>query len=236
MDKLPCLVAIDTASFDHAKLIVNTIANRVAGVKVGLEFFCSYGIPGVIELLDHRYNLKLFLDLKLHDIPNTVTNAAKSVFCLNPDFLSIHIVGGAEMINSVAKSISNSNLKTKLIGISVLTSMNQDDSDFICASKEPISYKVSRLAKFGVSNGLNGVVCSAHEVKQLRTELPITTTLIVPGVRLDFSDLNDQKRVGTPKQAIIDGASYVVIGRHVNKNRTEKDINLSLDQLEEHFA
>jgi len=234
---LPVLVAIDTKDQKHAEELMYTLSGKVAGFKVGLEYFCKYGSVGVKHLV-HKVSAgsKLFLDLKLNDIGNTVSGAIESVLeNVAPYFLSIHINAGTATLTSAVKTIRSKNIATKLIGISVLTSIDDNDALRLYDDNSSMKHRVLRLAEYGMDAGINGVVCSPQEVGDLHDILSQETILIVPGVRLLTSSSDDQKRVGTPKQALADGASYVVIGRHLNQHRSEKDILAALAELSDHL-
>ena len=207
----PVFVAIDTTDIGHAAALIAATAPHVGGIKLGLEYFCARGPDGVRALAEgHR----LFLDLKLHDIPNTVAGAVRAVAPLGPDLLTIHASGGTAMMRAAVAAASETSPGMRLIGITVLTSF--DDGDVVAVGQRgPVRDQALRLAALAQQCGLDGVVCSAHEVSALRTACGPDFTLIVPGIRPDGSAVGDQKRVMTPPEAMAAGASHLVIGRPI---------------------
>ncbi len=202
--------ALDFSELDETIQFTNKIKNHIGGIKVGLEFFCKNGPDGVKRLKE--FGLPIFLDLKLHDIPNTVARAFKNLIDLSPEYLTIHLTGGKLMIKQLIKYKK----KTKLIGVSMLTSLdNQDlkESGIMC---NEISY-VEKLVKIGVSSGIDGVVSSPREVKLLREKFQ-KLILVTPGIRLPDDNKNDQKRTETPGKAIKNGSSLLIIGRTITKS------------------
>ena len=205
----PIICAIDTSDLDKALAMAETVSNKVAMVKLGLEFFTAHGLQGVQRIID--LGLNVFLDLKLHDIPNTVVGALNSIKTLHIDMVTLHISGGREMIRCAANVLVNSGILP--IGVTVLTSMDSTDLQE-CGVGSSIDSHVRTLVDLAVDSGLNAVVCSAHEISSIRKKYP-TIKLIVPGVRTDMYVIHDQKRVMTPKDAIAEGADYLVIGRAI---------------------
>ncbi len=202
--------ALDFSDIDQTIQFTNKIKNYIGGIKIGLEFFCKNG-PGGVERLK-EFELPIFLDLKLHDIPNTVTKAFKNLISLSPDYLTVHLNGGKRMIEELIQYKK----KTKLIGISMLTSLDQNDlkeSGIMC---DEISY-IEKLTKIGVSSGIDGVVSSPKEVKLLRKKFE-KLILVTPGIRLSNDNKNDQKRISTPGMAIKNGSSLLVIGRTITES------------------
>lgn len=183
------------------------------GIKLGLEFFNANGPQGVAEILSQRVRPSVFLDLKFHDIPNTVAGAVQAAASLDVAYLNVHASGGREMMLA-AKRACNS--KTKLLSVTVLTS-NDDTTLEEVGQMRPAADQVMRLARLTQDCGLDGVVCSAHEVKQLRNVMSQNFVLMVPGIRPEGSDAGDQKRIMTPKEAIIAGATHLVIGRPITQ-------------------
>ena len=202
--------ALDFSELDYTIQFTNKIKNHIGGIKIGLEFFCKNGPTGVERLKE--FGLPIFLDLKLHDIPNTVTKAFKNLISLSPDYLTIHLNGGKRMIEELIQYKK----KTKLIGVSMLTSLDQNDlkeSGIMC---NEISY-IEKLTKIGVSSGIDGVVSSPKEVKLLREKFG-KLILVTPGIRLPNDNKNDQKRTETPGTAIKNGSSLLVIGRTITES------------------
>jgi orotidine-5'-phosphate decarboxylase len=203
----PIFVAIDTADVHHARALVRDLDRR-AGVKLGLEFFCANGEEGVLRVAEHE--VPLFLDLKFHDIPNTVAGAVRSIAHLAPAVLTVHAAGGKDMMKA-AKDAAPPN--TKVVAVTVLTSLDEADLESIGVRASP-ARQVERLAALAREAGLDGIVCSGSEVKAAKADWP-DGFFVVPGVRPHGSDSVDQKRVVTPAQALEDGASILVVGRPI---------------------
>ena len=204
----PIFVAIDTPSLERAKLLAEQVRANAGGVKLGLEFFSANGPTGVAAIL--QLGLPVFLDLKLHDIPNTVAKAVQALAPLEPAVLTVHAAGGRAMLEA-AKAAAPAG--TKVVAVTVLTSLDSDDLHSIGVSAEPRE-QVERLAELARSAGLDGIVCSGGEVAAARAAWP-DGFFVVPGVRPAGGDVSDQKRVVTPRQALEDGASILVIGRPI---------------------
>lgn len=181
------------------------------GSKLGLEFFNAHGPQGVHDIVSNKVKPSVFLDLKYHDIPNTVAGAIESAASLDVAFLNIHAGGGSEMMRAAKGACP---IKTKLLAVTVLTSLNDHALEEVGQSA-PAADQVLRLATLTHACQLDGVVCSAHEVKQLRNALPKNFILMVPGIRPEGSEVGDQKRIMTPRQAIDAGATHLVIGRPI---------------------
>ena len=201
-------VAIDTADLDRAKAIATAVRSVAGGLKLGLEFFAANGPSGVAEL--GELGLPIFLDLKLHDIPNTVAKAVQALRPLNPAVLTVHAAGGQAMLQNAKAAASPD---TKVVAVTVLTSL--DDKDLAAAGvKGSPADQVARLAALAQSAGLDGIVCSGEEVAAARKAWP-GGFFVVPGIRPKGDGAADQKRTVTPRQAIDDGASILVIGRPI---------------------
>ncbi len=210
MTENPILCAIDTAEMSRAASLIAATAGAVAGVKLGLEFFAAHGPDGVRKAALGQANL--FLDLKLHDIPNTVAGAVRAALALDPSFLTLHAAGGAAMMRAAAEA--RASRRTKLLGVTVLTSL--DDGDLAAIGQSgPVAEQVRRLALLAKASGLDGVICSPHEVALLRAACGPSFLLVVPGIRPAGAALGDQKRSQTPREAIAAGADYLVIGRPI---------------------
>jgi orotidine-5'-phosphate decarboxylase len=208
----PVYVALDTTDLDHARGLAERLRGHVGGLKLGLEFFCAHGPKGVraFEGLD----LPLFLDLKFHDIPNTVAGAARAAAALGVSIINVHAGGGAAMMKAAAEAARSVNPAVKVIAVTVLTSLS--DSDLAAVGQTAsASEQVLRLAQLTKSSGLDGVVCSAHEIAPLRAAFGADFLLVVPGIRPAGSDPGDQKRVMGPLEARRVGASILVIGRPI---------------------
>ena len=204
----PIFVAVDTPALADARALVTRVAPHVGGVKLGLEFFCANGPAGVANIAG--LGLPVFLDLKLHDIPNTVAGAMRSLSGLAPAIVTVHATGGAAML---AAARAAAPAATRVVAVTVLTSL--DDDDLLAAGVAGgAAAQVVRLAGVVRGAGLNGVVASPHETAAVRAAWP-DAMIVVPGVRPAGSDVGDQKRVMTPRQALAAGASVLVIGRPI---------------------
>jgi orotidine-5'-phosphate decarboxylase len=214
MSSNPVLIAIDTTDRTRAGALIEAAAPHIGGVKLGLEFFCAHGPDGVRSAAAGR---RLFLDLKLHDIPNTVASAVRAVAPLAPDLLTVHASGGAEMMKAAraaSEEAVGGGKRMRLIGVTVLTSFDDADLDAVgqCGA---VREQVLRLAALAQRCGLDGAVCSAREVAALRAECGPDFVLVVPGIRPLGAALGDQKRVMGPREAIDAGATHLVIGRPI---------------------
>jgi orotidine-5'-phosphate decarboxylase len=204
----PIFVAIDTPVLERARSLAEQVRANAGGVKLGLEFFSANGPVGVASILG--LGLPVFLDLKLHDIPNTVAKAVEALGPLEPAVLTVHAAGGRAMLEA-AKAAAGPT--TKVVAVTVLTSLDGEDLRSIGVRSEPRE-QVERLAELARSAGLDGIVCSGAEVGAAKAAWP-DGFFVVPGVRPPGSDVSDQKRVVTPRQALEDGASILVIGRPI---------------------
>lgn len=209
--KGPIFVALDTPDLDRAMAVATRVRHHVGGLKLGLEFFCANGRHGVKEMA--ALGLPIFLDLKLHDIPNTVAKAVQALRPLEPAVLTVHVAGGRAMMED-AKAAAPAG--TKVVGVTVLTSLDGSDLGSIGLAQDPHA-QVERLTLLAKEAGLDGVVCSGAEVKAAKRLWP-DGFFVVPGVRpLNHGDPGDQKRVVTPRQALDNGASILVIGRPITQ-------------------
>ena len=224
----PIFVAIDTTDFDRAIAIARAVRNDAGGVKLGLEFFSSHGPAGVQRIAE--LGMPVFLDLKLHDIPNTVAKAVAALAPLQPAILTVHAAGGQAML-AAAKAAAP--IGTKVVAVTVLTSL--DEADLACTGiASAPSDQVVRLAMLARDSGVDGIVCSGAEVASVR-RLWREGFFVVPGVRPHGADSADQKRVVTPARALDDGASVIVIGRPItaapDPARAIMDIAASLSHI-----
>jgi len=204
----PIFVAIDTPDPARAQSLAQAVREHAGGLKLGLEFFAANGPDGVRRLSD--IGLPVFLDLKLHDIPNTVAKAVEALAPLRPAVLTVHAAGGKAMLTA-AKAAAGA--ETKVVAVTVLTSLDESDLSTIgvsCSSAE----QVARLAKLARESGVDGIVCSGAEVGAA-CEAWRDGVFVVPGVRPAGGDIGDQKRVVTPQQALHAGASILVVGRPI---------------------
>lgn len=204
----PIYVAIDTPELERAKAIAAKVRRHVGGLKLGLEFFAANGRHGIKEMAE--FDLPIFLDLKLHDIPNTVGKAVQALRALEPAILTVHAAGGQAMMED-AKAAAPTG--TKVVGVTVLTSLNGDDLAATGLPPDPHE-QVVRLSALAREAGLDGIVCSGNEVAAARKAWP-GGFFVVPGVRPANAHVGDQKRVMTPRAALDAGASILVIGRPI---------------------
>lgn len=206
----PVYLALDTTDLDAAKALATRVKTHIGGLKLGLEFFCAHGHHGVHEMA--RVGLPLFLDLKLHDIPNTVAKAVQALRPLEPAVLTIHAAGGQAMMED-AKAAAGEH--TKVVGVTVLTSL--DDADLSATGIADNAHEqVGRLAVLARGSGLDGIVCSGMEVSAARKAWR-DGFFVVPGVRPANGTAADQKRTVTPAEAMRAGASIIVVGRPITK-------------------
>ena len=214
-DNNPIICAIDTPNIDDAKKLIGQVAPHVGAVKLGLEFFVANGSEGVKRAMDGA-DVPLFLDLKFHDIPNTVAKAIASTADINCFLLTIHTSGGAEMMKRAADAAATLSNPPKILGVTVLTSMDRQDlSDIGC--ERDTKEQVVNLAMLAKASGLDGVVCSPLEVSFIRAACGKEFTLVVPGIRPAGSTSDDQKRTMTPKEALELDANHLVIGRPITQ-------------------
>jgi orotidine-5'-phosphate decarboxylase len=204
----PIFVAIDTPDLERARELARSVKSHAGGVKLGLEFFCANGPAGVRDIAG--IGLPIFLDLKLHDIPNTVAKAVEALRPLEPAVLTVHAAGGRAMMEEAKAAAPE---KTRVVAVTVLTSLDGGDLRSIGAAGDPAA-QVERLAALARDSGVDGIVCSGAEVKAARKSWP-NGFFVVPGVRPQGAEAGDQKRVVTPRAALGDGASILVIGRPV---------------------
>ncbi len=204
----PVYVAIDTGDLDRAEALARAVAPHVGGLKLGLEFFMANGPAGVRRIAS--VGLPIFLDVKLHDIPNTVAGAMRSLSALGVEIINVHAAGGAAMMAAARDACAPA---TRVIGVTVLTSMNASDLVSTGVSDAPAS-QVARLAALTRGAGLDGVVCSGAEVASLKAGWA-DGLFIVPGIRPAGAETGDQKRVMTPSDAQQAGAGILVIGRPI---------------------
>lgn len=211
---LSIIVALDAKSQYDALKIVEQLDPTLCRVKVGKELFTHEG-PSVVKKLQEE-NFEVFLDLKFHDIPNTTAQAVCAAADLGVWMVNVHASGGRKMMETCVERLKAGNYQTQLIAVTVLTSMGREDLKDIGLDIEPVE-QVKRLAKLTKESGLDGVVCSAQEAKILRELIGEDFSLVTPGIRPEGSNADDQKRIVTPKQAMLDGSTHLVIGRPITK-------------------
>ena len=227
MKKQPIFVAVDTNNHKRASEIINATKNYIYGAKFGLEFFCSKGGREAVKKFKNK-NVKIFLDLKLKDIPNTVYKAIKSLRDVSPDYLTIHASGGLEMMKAAKKAQSETNKKMKILAVTILTSLTNKDLKQM-GSKTPIQMQVQKLAQTARLAKIHCIVCSAHEITKVK-KVSKNFEIVVPGIRIS-NKVQDQKRVMSPKQALKLGATHLVIGRDITKGNPKTNIKKVLKAL-----
>ncbi|MFO0389220.1 MAG: orotidine-5'-phosphate decarboxylase [Alphaproteobacteria bacterium] len=213
----PIICAVDTQDISYASDLASKLEGSVGALKLGLEYFTANGAAGVQHIARHRF--PIFLDLKFHDIPNTVAKAIKATAGIDTFMMTVHTAGGRAMLRAaIDASMEVADMTGKerplIIGVTVLTSLDQDDLSMV-GINSPLHDQVKRLADLAESAGLDGVVCSPYEIKLLREHCGDDFTLVVPGIRPAGSAKGDQKRVMTPREALEEGANYIVIGRPI---------------------
>ena len=222
------IVALDIDNINKALKLVKELKKEVYAFKIGHEFFFNFGIKGYKKI----YNIcpRIFLDLKLHDIPNTVQKGLQAISKLKPIFTTIHISGGDDM-QKISKLKNN---KTNILGVTILTSLNEKQTLKYYKEKN-VNILVKKFAKYAKKNNLDGLVCSPLEINIVRKEVGKKMILVVPGIRLEKKSIfkkDDQKRTLTPQEAIDLGADFLVIGRPIVQSKnplaTIKKINQSI--------
>ena len=203
------IVALDVATKKEAAALVEELREQISFFKIGLQLYTGEG-PEIARAVLAK-GAKVFLDLKLHDIPNTVARAVESAARLGVQMLTVHLSGGSEMIRAATAARANN---ISIVGVTVLTSATEQTLREIGIAGK-VDDQVLRLAKLGVEAGIDGVVASPHEIKILRAEFGNKIKIVVPGIRPSGSESDDQKRVMTPREAIDAGTDYLVIGRPI---------------------
>ena len=213
---MPCdlILALDVPTREEAAPILRQLRGNLRWVKLGLQMFTAYGPNYVREVADLGFDI--FLDLKLHDIPNTVAKAVESLGPLPIKMLTLHTAGGGEMMRAAAAAQQKSNPNLLLLGVTVLTSTDAAGLNEVGVTATPAD-QVARLGQLAVASGLRGLVCSPLEVELLRRTLPASTQFVTPGIRPAGDEAGDQKRIMTPAEAARAGSSYIVVGRPILK-------------------
>jgi len=220
------IVALDVPTKVAALDLVDQLREQISFFKIGLQLYTAEG-PEIVRAVLST-GAKVWLDLKLHDIPNTVGRAVESAGRLGVQMVTIHLSGGEKMIRA---AIDGRRHNMSILGVTVLTSANEQTLRETGVS-DKIDNHVLRLAKLGVTTGIDGVVASPHEIKMLRAEFTDQIKIVVPGIRPNWSDAGDQKRVMTPREAFQNGADYLVIGRPIIAHLSPRDaVAKILDEL-----
>jgi orotidine-5'-phosphate decarboxylase len=205
------IVALDVPSLKEMEDALDRLPETIEWYKVGLELFCAEG-PAVLEPLKKR-NKKIFLDLKLHDIPQTVANAVKTAASHGVHLMTVHAIGGRAMLEAAAEAALECDNPPKLVAVTTLTSLSQDDFADLGIDRT-VSEQALALGELAISSGIDGMVTSAHEAGALRSAFP-DALLVTPGIRMPDGDVGDQKRVATPAFAVQQGSSHLVVGRPI---------------------
>jgi orotidine-5'-phosphate decarboxylase len=211
------IVALDVATREQALALVNQLHQQISCFKIGLQLYTAEG-PEIVRAV-RATGANIFLDLKLHDIPNTVARSIESASALGAQLLTIHLSGGAEMIRA---AITARKGNVSVLGVTVLTSANDRTLGEV-GINDSVDKQVLRLARLGVENGIDGIVASSHEIKMLREEFGDKIKIVVPGIRPGWADVGDQKRTMTPREAIDAGADYLVIGRPITAHADPRE-------------
>lgn len=216
MSKRDCklILALDLPDRESALKILDGLRGKLEWVKIGLQMYLKYGANFVREVSGMGF--KIFLDLKLFDIPNTVASAVESVSALPVSMLTIHASGGREMMRRAVESAAERNPELLILGVTVITSFDADSLAETGVELEP-EWQVEKLAKLAVDSGLKGLVCSPLEIESLRSILPEDTVLVTPGIRPSGSSADEQKRIMTPADAARAGSDFIVVGRPILK-------------------
>ena len=213
------IIAIDEINLGKFKEIINSLDSNICMVKVGSVSFNALGQEAVLFAAEEGF--EIFLDLKLHDIPNTVKKSIKGLISLPIQMLTIHIAGGMQMLEYAMEAVKGTGIK--VLGVTALTSLSDEDANLIY--QRDAADQVNAMLDLAEESGIDGVVCSPHEIALVSKRKSLLS--ITPGIRLTLTD-DDQKRVMTPKQAIDLGADYLVVGRPITKS---EDINKSLNNI-----
>tara|TARA_B100001123_G_C14960679_1_gene887542 strand:- start:74 stop:772 length:699 start_codon:yes stop_codon:yes gene_type:complete len=223
------IVAIDLDNFEEIIKLIDRIKNSIFGIKLGYEFLFNFGIDGYKKIQDKKINI--FLDLKLHDIPNTVKKGLDAIFKLEPYFTTLHLSGGDKMF----QDLQINRQKTKLLGITALTSLDNEQVKKYY-KRESINELVHEYSKYALENKLDGIVCSANEISIVKKIIGNNLIIVTPGIRpTSYKLKDDQERTMEPKKAISLGADYLVIGRPIiqAKNPLEElnNINSEINEI-----
>ena len=219
----PIILALDTKELSEAEKWIETSLPLIDHFKIGLEFFLKHGLKGVASLKS-KFDFNLFLDLKLYDIPNTVKGAVESISSLEPKFLTVHASGGEKMISQAAAALPNGSITA----VTVLTSFSESDFSNLGYQRD-IATTVKLWAAQAIKSGASSIVCSPFEASLIRS-ISNEVTIITPGVRVAGDDVGDQARVMTPKDAIENGANFIVIGRSIT-SESAKGIKAMQDKI-----
>ena len=227
MNTNPIYCAIDTSSIDEALKMIDQISPYIGGIKLGLEFFSSCGIKGIEKVA--MYDLPLFIDLKLFDIPNTVKKSLKNILAFHPAYTTLHLSGGSNMLKECVNLKKELNSHTNLIGVTMLTSFDDNSINEIGLSGS-IHMNVEKLSKLAVKCGMDGIVCSPMEIEKVKKTFGPKLKVVVPGIRNNKDKSHDQKRILSAKEAVDLGANIIVIGRPITSADSPADASKILNQ------
>ncbi|QHI68614.1 orotidine-5'-phosphate decarboxylase [Tichowtungia aerotolerans] len=205
------IVALDVPNLTEMEKTLDRLPDSIEWYKVGLEIFCAEG-PAILSPLKQR-NKKIFLDLKLHDIPRTVANAVKTAANHGVNLMTVHAIGGRAMLEAAAQAARECDVPPKLVAVTTLTSLSQDDFSDLGINRT-VSEQALALGDLAIGSGIDGLVTSAHEAEALSQRFP-EALLVTPGIRMPDGDIGDQKRVATPSFAVQQGATHLVVGRPI---------------------
>ncbi len=228
-----CL-ALDLDSIEKIREIISQTSEYVGTYKIGKELFISQGIDSIKEV--QKYGKDVFLDLKLHDIPNTVEGASRAIVKHGIKFFTIHSLGGSEMIRASCRGVSNGvklygSTTPRILGVTILTSLNDSNLGEILITKS-INDAILHLAKLSLDNGCTGIVCSAKDLLFLRPKLESDTFYATPGINVGPKYNLDQKRIASPYEAISNGSSLIIIGRSIiDSDKREEALNILFDEV-----
>ncbi len=208
----PIFCAVDISEIDKAVTLVDQISPHIGGIKLGLEFFSSCGLLGLEKI--RKFEIPIFIDLKLYDIPNTVKKALSNILQFEPKYTTLHLSGGSEMLTECVNVRNELNSITKLIGVTMLTSFNDKLISEIGIEKS-VNENVKQLTQLAVNCGMDGIVCSPLEISEVKNTHGSNLQIISPGIRSKENNSNDQKRILSAKEAIEAGADILVIGRPI---------------------
>lgn len=213
--KNPVITALDVSDREAMRALIKKLSTFGGIFKLGLEMFVGFGPDIVREVIDGGG--KVMLDLKLHDIPNTVKKAAKNAGLLGAELLTVHASGGSAMLKAAVEGVRESGSKTKVLAVTVLTSIDEETLSKELGVGKSVLEQVKSLALLAKESGVDGVVCSPKEIKAIRECCGPDFLIVTPGIRPKWAAVNDQKRIKTPSEAIADGANYIVVGRPITE-------------------
>ena len=211
----PVITALDVSDREAMRSLIKQLAPYGGIFKLGLEMFVGFGPDIVKEVI--ASGGKVMLDLKLHDIPNTVKKAAKNAGLLGAELLTVHASGGSAMLKAAVEGVKESGSKTKILAVTVLTSIDEETLQKELGVEKSVLEQVKSLAMIAKESGVDGVVCSPKEIKAIRECCGPDFLIVTPGIRPKWAAVNDQKRIKTPAEAIDDGANYIVVGRPITE-------------------